>query len=102
MNNQDFWISINRVISDGFTSEGLEMLDNYAEKFINGEFIYHRFSPAEQRGCSAGSATNVIASLLAAASFESDSITAPIGSFKREQQLAASQESVIDSHTYLL
>ncbi|MBR1463956.1 MAG: hypothetical protein IJ604_11375, partial [Prevotella sp.] len=65
MNNVDFWASMHGIISDGFTPEGLLKLDSYAEQFISGKLVYQRFSPQEQHGCSAGGATNVIASLLA-------------------------------------
>ena len=37
MNNADFWVSINGIIADGFTSEGLQRLDHYAELLI----FYH-------------------------------------------------------------
>ena len=73
MNNADFWTSVHTIIDEGFTSEGLQKLDSYAEKFISGRLVYQRFSPQEQHGCTAGGATNVIASLLAGAETGSDS-----------------------------
>ena len=73
MNNADFWASIHIIISEGFTSEGLQKLDSYAEQFISGRLVYQRFSPQEQHGCAAGGATNVIASLLAGAEAGRDS-----------------------------
>jgi hypothetical protein len=73
MNNADFWASIHSIIAEGFTSEGLLKLDSYAEQFISRRLVYQRFSPQEQHGCSAGGATNVIASLLAGAEAGSDS-----------------------------
>ena len=72
MNNAEFWASVNSIITDGFTSEGLQKLDSYAEQFISGRLVYQRFSPREQHGCSAGGATNVIASLLAGAKAGTD------------------------------
>jgi hypothetical protein len=73
MNNADFWASVHTIIAEGFTSEGLQKLDSYAEQFISGRLVYQRFSPQEQHGCAAGGATNVIASLLAGAEAGSDS-----------------------------
>ena len=64
MNNADFWASIRGIIAQGFTLEGLQTLDRYAELFISGKLVYQRFSPLEQRGCAAGGETHVIASLL--------------------------------------
>ncbi len=72
MNNKDFWMSISKIISDGFTSEGLQKLDYYAEQFISGRLVYKRFSPNEQHGCSEGGTTHVIASLLAGAENPTD------------------------------
>ena len=67
MNSADFWTSVKNIIDDGFTSEGLQKLDYYAELFIRGRLVYKRFSSQEQHGCSAGGAVHVIASLLAGA-----------------------------------
>ena len=72
MNNKDFWESIYAIITEGFTPEGLQELDYYAEQFINGRLVYQRFSSFEQHGCSAGGATYVIASLLAGAESQAD------------------------------
>ena len=47
MNNKDFWDSVNAVIAEGFTPEGLQKLDEYAEQFVTGRLVYQRFSPAE-------------------------------------------------------
>lgn len=91
MTNKDFWASIEQIISDGYTSEGLLMLDDYAEQFITGGIIYQRFSPSEQYGCTKGGATHVVATLLAGAEVAADTDAAPIGSFKREQQCAETQ-----------
>jgi hypothetical protein len=73
MNNADFWASIHSIIYDGFTPNGLQKLDRYAEQFISNELVYQRFSPQEQYGCATGGATIVIASLLAGAETGSDS-----------------------------
>lgn len=67
MNNADFWESINGIVADGFTPEGLQRLDHYAELLINGRLVYKRFSPFEQHGCAAGGTTHVVASILAGA-----------------------------------
>ena len=96
MTNKDFWTSISNIIAGNFSTEGLLKLDQYAEQFISDRIIYKRFSPTEQHGCSAGGPTHVIASLLAAAEIRPDSIFAPFGSFKREQQLAETQEQIIE------
>ena len=49
MNNKDFWDSVNVIIVVGFTPEGLQKLDEYAEQFVTGRLVYQRFSPAEQQ-----------------------------------------------------
>lgn len=72
MNNPDFWASIDAIINEHFTPEGLIKLERYAEQFINGQLIYKRFSPREQHGCAAGGTSHVIASLLAGAKTETD------------------------------
>ena len=51
MTNHDFWMSISDIINEGFTSEGLAKLDDYAEQFSTGKILYKRFSPSEQYGC---------------------------------------------------
>lgn len=97
MTNTDFWKQLNSVISGGFTSEGLKMLDYYAELFIYGRLIYKRFSPFEQHGCATGGATHVIASLLAGAKARTDCGAAPYGNdFKREFQCGAQQAECIE------
>ena len=72
MNNQDFWHSIHSVIDEGFTANGLSKLESYAEQFITQRIVHKRVSSAEQYGCSKGSTTHVIASLLAGAETEAD------------------------------
>ncbi len=96
MYKKDIWLSIQKIISEGFTIEGQNLLDKYAEQFISHRIIYQRFSPSEQHGCATGGATHVVASLLAAAEVGPDRLTAAIGSFKREKQLSAIQESRIE------
>ena len=54
MTNHDFWMSISDIINEGFTSEGLAKLDDYAEQFSTGKILYKRFSPSEQYGCREG------------------------------------------------
>lgn len=97
MTNEDFWNSINDIINDGFTSEGLTKLEEYAEKFSAGEIVYKRFSPSEQYGCIEGGSIHVIASLLAGAEISPNQLSAPKGSFKREQQCAKIQENRIET-----
>ena len=97
MTNADFWKQIDAVVSGGFSSEGLQKLDYYAELFINGRIVYKRFSPFEQHGCATGGATHVIASLLAGAESRSDRGVAPYGDdFKRELQCGAQQAECIE------
>lgn len=79
MNNADFWASINAIIDNGFSPEGLRQLDYYAELLIKGQLVYQRFSPFEQHGCATGGATHVIASLLAGSETASDRDVAPDG-----------------------
>lgn len=99
MTNHDFWMSISDIINEGFTSEGLAKLDDYAEQFSTGKILYKRFSPSEQLGCVKGGTIHVIASLLAGAEVGTDQLTAPEHSFKREQQLGKVQEKRI-SHDW--
>lgn len=97
MTNDEFWTSIKDIISDGFTSEGLTKLEDYAEKFSAGTLLYKRFSPSEHFGCYKGGRKNVIASLLAGAEVSPNQLTAPEGSFKREKQCGAIQEIRIEA-----
>ena len=96
MCNSDFWASIQSIINSGFKPEGLAKLEEYAELFITGRLVYQRFSPLEQHGCIEGGSTHVIASLLAGANVAANQLTAPIGSFQREQQCATVQETRIE------
>lgn len=77
MTNHDFWMSISDIINEGFTSEGLAKLDDYAEQFSTGKILYKRFSPSEQLGCVKGGTIHVIASLLAGAEVGTDQLSAP-------------------------
>ena len=77
MTNHDFWMSISDIINEGFTSEGLAKLDDYAEQFSTGKILYKRFSPSEQYGCCEGGRIHVIASLLAGAEVGTDQLSAP-------------------------
>ena len=87
MTNHDFWMSISDIINEGFTSEGLAKLDDYAEQFSTGKILYKRFSPSEQYGCCEGGRIHVIASLLAGAEVGTDQLSAPKGSFKNIPEL---------------
>ena len=87
MTNTDFWNQICSIIDGDFPSKGLQMLDYYAELFINGRIVYKRFSSFEQHGCATGGATHVIATLHAGAKAQTDKGTASYGNdFKREAQ----------------
>ncbi len=97
MNNADFWGSVRKIISDGFTPDGLQKLDRYAEQFIDGRLVYKRFSSYEQHGCSEGGTNNVIASLLAGAENSSDCTDSQsLSEYERECQLGAKQEDAIE------
>ena len=96
MTNADFWEQIDMIISGGFTSEGLQMLDYYAELFTNGRLVYKRFSPFEQHGCATGGATHVIASLLAGADVAANSGVTGGLSFEEERQRGKAQECLIE------
>jgi len=96
MNNLTFWKSISNIIHEGFDTEGIQILEQYAEQFITNQLIYQRFTPFEQHGCSKGGALHVIATLLAGAETPADQLTAQEGSFKREQQRAEAQAAVLE------
>ena len=97
MNSAEFWASFMAIIAEGFTPEGLQKFDRYAELFISGRLVYQRFSPFEQHGCAAGGATHVVASLLAGAETAADRDAAPDGNdFKREQQRGTQQAACIE------
>ena len=98
MNNADFWASVRAIIAEGFTPEGLQKLDSYAEQFISGRLVYQRFSPREQHGCAAGGETNVIASLLAGAEdCPGTDVEETLSEFERERQRGARQETTIEA-----
>lgn len=97
MNNKDFWESVNAIIAEGFTPEGLQKMDEYAEQFITGRLVYQRFSPAEQHGCATGGPAHVVASLLAGAEDQTDRTTPPnVGGFQRELQRGKAQAEIIE------
>ena len=97
MNNKDFWESIQAITAEGFTPEGLQKLDHYAELFINGRLVYQRFSPFEQHGCATGGATHVIASLLAGADVAANKGLSKPLTFQEESQRGKAQESIIEN-----
>ena len=96
MTNEDFWQSILNIIHQGYTQNGLSKLEEYAENFISQRLAYKRFSPSEQHGCIEGGTNHVIASILAGAEIEADKLSAPEGSFKREQQCGETQAERIE------
>lgn len=97
MTNSDFWDSIHSIIDNGFNPEGLAKLEEYADKFINGQLVFKRFSPQEQHGCAEGGSSHVIASILSGAENPADSVSDGICGFKRTLQQAARQASFIES-----
>ena len=97
MNNADFWASVRTIIAEGFTPEGLQILDTYAAEFISRRLVYQRFSPQEQHGCATGGHANVIASLLAGAEAGSDcQDSSALSDYERECQCGAKQEAAIE------
>lgn len=97
MESKAFWDDILSVIDDGFLPNGLQKLERYAEQFISGRLVYKRFSPSEQRGCSAGGFTHVVASLLAGASVRaSGEVQEPL-IFKEECERGKAQEYIIEA-----
>lgn len=96
MTNKDIWQSILSIIHQGFTPNGISKLEEYAENFISQQLVYKRFSPSEQHGCIEGGTNHVIASLLAGAEIEPNKLSAPEGSFKREQQCGETQAERIN------
>lgn len=91
INNADFWTSMTLIIKEGFTTDGLQQLDRYAELFINEKLVYKRFSPLEQYGCAAGGTTHVIATLLAGAEVDTDTLASGVSDFKRMCQRGETQ-----------
>ena len=96
INNADFWASVKLIIREGFTPEGLQKLDRYAEQFISMELVYKRFSPFEQYGCTAGGTTHVIATILAGAEADPDTFTTGISDFERMLQCGEKQAETIE------
>lgn len=91
MNNADFWNSVNHIVQEGFTSEGLQKLDFYAEQFIGRQLVYKRFSPIEQYGCATGGATHVVATLLSGAEVAANSFIPGVSDFQRSCQCGKKQ-----------
>lgn len=98
LTNLEFWKSIFIIIGNHFTPEGTKQLEQYAQQFIVGRLLFARYTDNEQFGCAAGGTIHVIASILAGAETPADQLTAPEGSFKREQQRAQAQAAVIERH----
>ena len=96
MNNKEFWESVSYLVKSGFQPKDLAKLEEYAEWFISEKLVYQRFSQAEQYGCVNGGAIHVIASILAGSEVEADSLTAPIGSAKREFEYAEAKTKCIE------
>lgn len=96
MTNSDFWDSIESIIADGFNPEGLTKLEEYADRFINGQLLFKRFSPQEQHGCAEGGASHVIATILAGTENPADTVSESLGNNKRIFQQAARQAACIE------
>lgn len=96
MTNTDFWNSIRTIINEGFDSEGLAKLEEYADRFINGQLLFKRFSPQEQHGCAEGGASHVIASILSGAEDSTDRVAEEGLGLKGIFQQAARQASWIE------
>lgn len=96
MDNQDFWEDVNRIADNGFTPEGLQKLDYYADLYISGKLLFKRFSPQEQHGCAAGGSSHVIATILAGTEAPADPRNVRLSDFKRELQQAAHQKRCIE------
>lgn len=97
MTSADFWDTIQTIVKQDFTPEGLTKLEEYADKFIHGQFLFKRFSPQEQYGCAAGGPTHVIASILSGAENPTDSVSQGSDSFKGFLKQGARQASLIES-----
>ncbi len=97
MNNNSFWASVRNIIDDGFTSEGVDKLERYAELFSTGQCLFKRLSPEEQHGCSAGGSTHVVATILAGAENRADKPDKEcLRNFKSELKCAAKQAATIE------
>ena len=95
-NSADFWASVSHIIDEGFTADGLQQLDKYAELFISERLVYKRFSPLEQYGCAAGGTTHVIATLLAGADVATNSKVQEPLNYKEECKRGKTQETIIE------
>lgn len=96
MKQSNFWDKIQIIKEDGFSPEGLKKLELYAEQFEEGQFLYKRFSPAEQHGCSTGGCTHVIATLLTGAEVATSGIVeGSFQNFKDELEFAKKQIETI-------
>lgn len=96
MVSSNIWSEIKQIIESGFTSDGLNQLENYAEQFDEGKILYKRFSQAEQHGCSAGGCTHVIATLLSGSeNSTSGYVEGGFPDLKTELQFAKKQTETI-------
>ena len=102
MDNKDFWDNVRSIINEGFTPEGLQMLDYYADLFKSGRWIFKRFSPQEQLGCAEGGSAHVIATILAGAKTESNPGDEKLSDFKRELKQATQQAQRIENWARLV
>ncbi|MDE7108675.1 MAG: hypothetical protein K2O49_01730 [Muribaculaceae bacterium] len=96
MNNLTFWLSVKNIISNGFTPEGIDLLERYAELFSTGRLLFKRFAPQEQYGCATGGTTHVIATILAGTETPSNRITEELPNFKKEFEHGAYQTEIIE------
>ena len=96
MSNSIFWNDIQQIIDEGFSSNGLNKLELYAEQFINQQLVYKRFSSFEQYGCAAGGVANVVATLLAGADAGTDHADSFSNDFQGECKRGKTQEQRIE------
>lgn len=96
MSNSIFWNNIQHIIDEGFSSNGLNQIEYYAEQFINQRIVYKRFSSFEQHGCAAGGVANVVATILAGTDAGANHDDSFSNDFKRECKLGKTQERVIE------
>lgn len=56
MNSKAFWDSVNAIIAEGFSPEGLQKLDEYAEQFVRHPHQHTRVAMRGRAGTDDGGA----------------------------------------------
>ena len=96
MTKLNLWEEIKGIKENGFSPKGLNKLELYAELFNERKFLYQRFSPSEQHGCSTGGGTHVIVTLLTGAEIATSGyVEGGFPDFKTELQFAKKQIETI-------